>query len=466
MSPCIRTFNSAVSGSTALARVIRGGTLIACALPLLLSSCAATSSQDTHEDARPEWVTSVPRMEGYFTGVGGANTGNLGEDREVAEMRARRDLAASISVELEASVQATSYEDSLGDEQHTEIVAELSEVVETDLTGVELWDAFHDDDHGYWALVRLSKRDWEEKQRQERERLRSRVLSLLDDHAQINSFSRELTILSNAWETLADSPHGATIEGALHGEQGLMVDLIFRRYSRIVDELTIELSSSRESVTYDQPYGIRGSVSSDSDTGALPVYVQPSSEGERLPGRLEWTDSDGNFDITVSRDMRTVGRVDYDVSLDLSALEDVELATAVNAPFASRTVAFTAPQAMVVVQATDDRSEARLTRALRRKLGNAGLPIELIDEGRATYEVQATMEVNDLPQAHDNAPLMSEGTLVIELVRDGNVLENIETPSAQEGGIDRNQAHDRLLQELLSELDHMREGLDTFAEAF
>ena len=233
---------------------------------------------DTTERAeRPAWVTGAPTMDGYFVGVGGSETGVLSEDRRVAEMRARRDLAASISVEIESEVRARSFESSLDDERFTEIAENLAEGVEADISGIELADTYEDPEHGYWALVRLSKERWTERQEREQSRLRARVTGLLERADTELSVAQEMTSLSNAWNVLAESPHGVTVEGEFRGNSGFFVDLIFERYAQVLEELRITLEPIETSVPFDEPLTVRGNVDSKRPTGALPLLIEPEA---------------------------------------------------------------------------------------------------------------------------------------------------------------------------------------------
>lgn len=103
-------------------------------LTLLLQSCAGlepsrTRALDepdkTERGKRRDWVTGAPTMEGHFVGVGSSETGNLSEDRRLAE-----------------------------------IADKLSEAVEANISGIELGDTYEDPEHGCWALVCRSKQRW------------------------------------------------------------------------------------------------------------------------------------------------------------------------------------------------------------------------------------------------------------------------------------------------------------------
>ncbi|MGC9311538.1 MAG: LPP20 family lipoprotein, partial [Sediminispirochaetaceae bacterium] len=104
---------------------------------LILSSCATSAECPP----QPEWMSS-PEAEGYYVGVGSADSGNPAEDRPVAESRARADLATRISVQISSDMLIeTESSSSGGYEQRVEELVNQS--VEKNIQDIETVDTYY-----------------------------------------------------------------------------------------------------------------------------------------------------------------------------------------------------------------------------------------------------------------------------------------------------------------------------------
>ena len=140
----------------------------------LLFSCKPSkkivieSTEFSNEQTMPDWVKSHPISSDYYIGVGlgDKNDQNL-EYREQAKKNALNDLASEISVTIKSNsfLFTMEYNDSFNEDFKSTIKTEISK----DLEGYELLDSWEDESI-YKVYYRLSKSEYHQKQKQEKEK--------------------------------------------------------------------------------------------------------------------------------------------------------------------------------------------------------------------------------------------------------------------------------------------------------
>jgi len=134
---------------------------------MILAVLSCASSAGGQVEPEPEWLTSPPADGDFYYGVGGSDTGDEAADRENALVRARTDLAASISVDI---VSVLEMKDSVHADGTAESALEsrVRQSVEQSLMNLETVETWYRSDRGAWALVRMNRGEWEKLRREDR----------------------------------------------------------------------------------------------------------------------------------------------------------------------------------------------------------------------------------------------------------------------------------------------------------
>ena len=140
----------------------------------LLFSCKASkeivteNTEFSTDQTMPDWVKNHPVSADYYIGVGfGNKNGQNLEYREQAKKNALNDLASEISVTIKSNsfLFTMEYNDSFNEEFKSTIKTEISK----DLEGYELVDSWEDESI-YKVYYRLSKSEYHQKQKKEKEK--------------------------------------------------------------------------------------------------------------------------------------------------------------------------------------------------------------------------------------------------------------------------------------------------------
>jgi LPP20 lipoprotein len=149
---------------------------------LTLSSCM--SSSDSSNEGEPDWISSPPSEEGYYYGMGGSDTGDEAEDREIAITRAQSNLAASISVSIISELELSNKVSADGRSTET-LESRINQSVSQSLVNLETVDNWSHPDRGYWVLLRMEKTEWENQRKSDR-RVSIPIPTGLEEHSGYN----------------------------------------------------------------------------------------------------------------------------------------------------------------------------------------------------------------------------------------------------------------------------------------
>ena len=135
----------------------------------LLISCAGTPVVPIlpQEESEPEWLSSPPSDELWYYGIGGAHTNDESADRVKAMLRARADLAASISVDI-VSVLESEVKVAADGNSTEELEQRVKQSVEQSLVNVQTVEGWFGADKGYWVLIRMNREEWSAQKRADR----------------------------------------------------------------------------------------------------------------------------------------------------------------------------------------------------------------------------------------------------------------------------------------------------------
>ena len=135
----------------------------------MLTGCATTAvvSVLPVEEAEPEWLNTPPSDGQWYYGIGGAHTNDEVADREKAMMRARADLAASISVDIVSVLESKVTLASDGSTSEA-LEQRVRQSVEQSLMNVQTVEGWYGTEKGYWVLIRMNREEWDAQKRDDR----------------------------------------------------------------------------------------------------------------------------------------------------------------------------------------------------------------------------------------------------------------------------------------------------------
>lgn len=151
---------------------------------LILTFSSCMSSSDSIIEEEPDWISSPPSEEGYYYGIGGSDSGDEAEDREIAISRAQSNLAASISVSIISELELSNKVSADGSSTET-LNSRINQTVSQSLANLETVDNWSHPDRGYWVLLRMDRTQWENQRKADR-RVSIPVPSGLEDNSGYN----------------------------------------------------------------------------------------------------------------------------------------------------------------------------------------------------------------------------------------------------------------------------------------
>jgi len=242
---------------------------------LFIASCATS---------RPEWITRYPVIEGFYTGIGGSNTGDPDEDRILSKEKALLEIASQISTQLKSDIIIQEQEDSSGN-SYTLVTQRLEENIGIVLQGVELVDVYCSAKDGCWSFCRLSKSLIQEKKTRLAGMIREDLSSVRQDQG--ISLTEAVYILGKDYRQLVDSPFIGTIALEAEEKTGSAVDIIEKEIQGMLLSIEISQEFTEEEVI------IRISHSSRKTIGPFPLVIVFSQGDQIILSRDFQTDEYG-----------------------------------------------------------------------------------------------------------------------------------------------------------------------------
>lgn len=414
---------------------------------LLLTACVTAVRECPPE---PDWISS-PEQEGYYVGVGSADSGNQAEDRPVAEARAKADLAARISVQITSEMAVATSASSSG--EYSQQVEELvNQSVEKNIEDIETVDTYYCRSMGYWVYVRLSKERWREIQEQRRQEVLQRVKDLIDPVLADpdSSVAERMERLQRGYELINTSSLGEKIDGEVAGQKGNISDTVISLLNSHVADLRIALERSSVSLEIGEALSLNGRVytSLSGKPGMMELLVTDSEGKEILSTQCG---EDGDFSIQVPEGFRAAG----EQRLFVQPRIDEAAARLLFNPPAKTEVVLRVEKitAGFIVEVENSQVGRTVEKEVRAIFSDRDLPFEFVDrENTGGYNLQVSIFVEDYPRVMENAPLMARAWAVVSLLKNGKALYSYESQPVKDGGIDLNQSHSRVLSTLMTAL--------------
>lgn len=442
--------------------------LVAVSLALLSFSCATSPEAGEACPPKPDWV-SDPEQQGYYVGVGSADSDNRAEDRPVAEARARADLASRISANIRSELEvATSETTAEGASQ--EVTENVTQSVEANLQDIETVDTYYCPGEGYWVYVRLSKMRWEEIQTERRaeliERLRKLVEPVLESDDE--DFLLELETLQQGRALVYESSVGPSASGTLAGEKGNLGDLLTTFINRALSSLTLSVAQEQIEVSVGEEVSFSGMLSSPrfDKTGNVEIFVDRKSGGRLTTVQ---TDARGNFTVQIPEGFAEPGEQHVVLRPSFQDYAGEGLLSEDTLPTQEVVCAVQRVRVGLIVETSSEVSGVDFSRQVKSLFSERGLPLEIVEDFANSRElplvIRFLVRIKDFPKLSENALSMAQARAVVSFERNGKTLYSHETKPLKDGGITADQAHQRVADKLFSTLEGNDELFRTLEES-
>lgn len=414
---------------------------------LLWSFAGCKSGPETKEPAEelPAWIAEYPIDPDYFIGVGSSNTGDRAADMEKARLAALASLASAISTKIEAEIVVETEDDSEGN-TYERLSRRIEENVKQNLKGVEPVDTFYSEKEGYWFYFRFAKSKLDEM----KEALNVRVVTMAEGvlHER-QSVAEKLAVLWDGFKLIYESPFVGTIQAAVNGNQGALIDLLQSEISRFSASLGISVVPEELLIEQGEAPKVSLAVANSLDLPTGQLHCVLYSGGKEIAEVV--TDQAGFFSGKVDIAGLELGRQTCLWKVDFSSFGIDENAVRV---FTPETDLFIELQKRSVgLQAAVGSGEdfPGLYNSVSALFGEE-MPFEITsDFDPAGTNIMFTLYFRDLPE-NDFGLYFTYARAVINVVRSGKSLFSFETEEFKEGGLDVDQARERAKNKLFASL--------------
>jgi hypothetical protein len=406
-------------------------------------------------DPKPQWI-SQPQIEGYYVGVGSADTGSEAEDRAVAEARARADLASRISATIRSELEiATSESTAEGASQ--EVSEQVTQSVEANLQDIETVDSYYCPREGSWIYVRLHRARWAEIQEERRKELNARLEELVEPVIEggDEDFLLELETLLQARALVYGSTLGPSAKGKLAGQEGNLSDILGTFINRVLSSLTLNVEREKVSVSIGEEAELSGRIESSlfERIGNVEIVVL-MKEGARLT--TTQSDEQGFFSLKIPQGFTEAGEKHMVLRPAFQEYEGEGLLPKEALP--AKEVVFSVQRVPVglLVESSGDVQGMDLVDRVQSLFSERQLPFELVEYrpggDSSQLLIRFTVDIEDFPKMDANAPDMARARAVVSFQRASNTLYSYESHWLKDGGLDPRQAHRRVTDKLFGEL--------------
>ncbi|MFO7850515.1 MAG: LPP20 family lipoprotein [Spirochaetia bacterium] len=417
-----------------------------------------TSVPEPECDPKPEWITN-PGQEGYYVGVGSADTGSRAEDRQIAEARARTDLASRISATIRSELEVATSE-STAEGVSQEVSENVTQSVEAHLEDIETADTYYCPGEGSWVYVRLNRARWNQIQEQRRVELNKRLEELVEPviSGEDKDFLLQFETLLQGRTLVYESSLGPSVRGTLGGEEGNLNDILGSYINNAISSLSLEVEKTAIELIAGDEAAFSGKVSSSlySRIGNIGITVEHKSGTVLASTR---TDESGAFNVIIPEGFSVPGEQHVVVTPSFGEYKAQGLLSPDALP--SREVVFSVRRVPVglIVESTAEESGIDFTRQVKSLFSDRELPLEII-EGRQGEElpliIRFVIRIEDFPKVMENAPDMAQARAVVAFEREGKTIYSHETETIKDGGLNPGQAHQRVSDKLFAALSENR----------
>ncbi|MFP4491395.1 MAG: LPP20 family lipoprotein [Spirochaetaceae bacterium] len=425
-------------------------TVCAGLLGVLLAGCASVPECDP----KPEWIKN-PGQEGYYVGVGSADTGSRAEDRQVAEARAMADLASRISATIRSELEVATSE-STAEGVSQEVNENVTQSVEAHLEDIETADTYYCPGEGSWVYVRLNRARWNQIQEQRRVELNKRLEELVEPviSGEDKNFLLQLETLLQGRTLVYESSLGPGVRGTLGGVEGNLKDILGRYINDALSSLSLEVEKDTIELVAGEEAAFSGKVSSSLYKRIGNIGISVVKKGGTLLSTTR-TDESGAFSVIIPEGFTAPGEQHAVVTPSFGEYRADGLLSAEALP--SKEVVFSIDRVPVglVVESTVEESGIDFAGQVKSLFSDRDLPIEII-EGQRGEElpliIRFVIRIEDFPKVMENAPDMAQARAVVAFEREGKTVYSHETKPIKDGGLNPQQAYQRVSDKLFGAL--------------
>ncbi len=414
------------------------------AILALSVSCVTTSGPETQDkNGKPQWITDRPGGSLYYIGIGGSNTGNQADDKELARSRALAELSSEIYASIESSLDIQATDSSESGESYL-VEQNIRQNVEQDLEAVETVETWYSQGDGYWYYMRLSKMEWEAIQEKRAQDMIKRIDEMFSDIFR-DSLS-ELKTIDRAYTEYRENYTGRKVKMDLFGKTGSIDTLLLMRAEELLKEIELPLPSVPDELTQMEQITLTGKVlcASGRNPGAFSLDVS-TDKGDNLGVIV--LNPDGSFEwLYTVQDLP--GETSYTYRL-ISPLKDTELAASVNYALPAVSKSSLVSALMVQMQTEGDNSSGLYERSF--EILDSLTPFTLTDK-ESDKKIRMSFSFHEAPP-NDFGLVISYGRCFITVITAEG--ENVIWQSDEEksGGLTEDQARGKVTDKLLEKME-------------
>ncbi len=424
------------------------GFCIAILLSGIILSCASGGSPGSEKAEKPAWITSQPSGSLYYIGIGGSNTGNQAEDKELARARALAQISSEIYASVESSLDINVTDSSEEGESHL-IEQNIKQNVEQDLEALETMGTWYSEEDGYWYYLRLNKMEWESIQEKRAQDMIQRIEEMFSDI--FRDTLSELKTIDRAYTDYKNNYTGRKVKIELFGQKGSIDTLLLIRAENLINGLNIPVVPFPSEMTQMQSVTFKGEIESAEGRNAGSLILNLSKDENHLLGQIP-TNPDGSFEW-LYRVGEEPGEVNYSLVL-ASPFENPALKAQLDyaLPRVSSSVLIN-PLLVQLVLENEGTDKALYDRTL--ELLNRQTPFSLTN-GASDKRIKLSFSYHEAPE-NDYGIIIAYGRCFIAQISKEGEAVLWQSTEEKSGGLTVEQARGKVADKLLSCLENNKE---------
>ncbi len=405
----------------------------------LILSCASSPEEKKQEDkGKPEWITNRPDSTVYYIGIGGSETGNQADDKEIARSRALAELSSEIFASIESSLDIQATDSSETGETYL-VEQNIRQKVEQDLEALETVDTWYSQQDGYWYYMRLSRMEWEAIQERRARDMRQRIEEMFA--GVFRDTLSELKTIDRAYSEYRQNYTGNKVSMELFGQTGSIDTLLLLRAEDLLKGITLPAPSLPDRVTQMEQISLRGTVlcGTGRNPGAFALeFLNASGEIlQEIP-----LDPDGNFDwLYTVKELPGEGNFTYRLK---SPLTNRELLSQLDYALPSESSS-TSVQALVVQMLIEGEGSGLYSRSF--EILDSITPFTLTDR-ESEKKISLSFSFHEAPP-NDFGLVISYGRCYVGLITSRGEDIVWQSEEVKSGGLTEEQARGKVTDKLL-----------------
>ena len=258
----------------------------------LIASCASSPEEhNPSQKGKPEWIANRPDSTVFYIGIGGSETGNQADDKEIARSRALAELSSEIFASIESTLDIQTTDSSESGETYL-VEQNIRQNVEQDLESLETVDTWYSQQDGYWYYMRLSKMEWEAIQERRAREMKLRIEEMFA--GQFRDTLSELKTIDRAFTEYRQNYAGKKVSIELFGQTGSVDTLLLLRAENLLQGIKLPGPTLPESVTQMEQIPLTGKVLCVTERNPGAFTVEFLNSAGKVLGQIP-LDPDGGF---------------------------------------------------------------------------------------------------------------------------------------------------------------------------